>query len=360
MDAFLAAWAREAHALISQSGATSVALMVATACALTVAALFVALSSSASGNHSTTAQSLFSAYVSLGRIRNLLCSPCDRARGRYPQAITCQIPFFRSLSDVFTFIWGYKTEGLFVEIGGYDGESFSNTSCLADMGWRGAYAEPIPSFAAACKARHAGNAGVVVHQSCVGEVDGAQVTISTAGPFSSAVADEVSTVSTSSLNGMLEALGWAHTDKANASVTCTTVSLDSFMRRNVGVLPPAAAGGSRRRGSTSSASRKGMPVEAAQGPASPSGGLGPVDLLVIDVEGLEWPILRSFALSAWRPGVVIIEIQELQARYRGNARVQADAAALFDYFAAAGYGILYKDVVNTVFVHRDLPIVGGA
>jgi hypothetical protein len=83
-------------------------------------------------------------------------------------------------------------------------------------------------------------------------------------------------------------------------------------------------------------------------------------LLVIDVEGLEWPILKTFPIAAWKPHVVIIEIQELQARYRQNGRVQADASALFDYFRAAGYAVLYKDVVNTVFVHRDFPIAGGA
>ncbi len=49
----------------------------------------------------------------------------------------------------------------------------------------------------------------------------------------------------------------------------------------------------------------------------------------------------------------------MQARYAGSARAQADAAAIFAKFAAAGYGIAYKDVVNTVFVHRSVPMVGG-
>ena len=81
---------------------------------------------------------------------------------------------------------------------------------------------------------------------------------------------------------------------------------------------------------------------------------------VIDTEGFEWPILSTFPLAHWKPKLVIVEVQELQARYRNNARVQADAAALFAKFAAAGYSILYKDVVNTVFKHESCECVGGA
>jgi hypothetical protein len=80
---------------------------------------------------------------------------------------------------------------------------------------------------------------------------------------------------------------------------------------------------------------------------------------VVDTEGFEWPILKNFDLASWAPKLVIVEVQELQARYRGNARVQADAAALFAKFSASGYSILYKDVVNTVFIHKSIHCVGG-
>ncbi len=78
------------------------------------------------------------------------------------------------------------------------------------------------------------------------------------------------------------------------------------------------------------------------------------------MEGFELPVLSGFNLAKWAPKLVIVEIQELQARYRDNKRVHADAAALFSTFAAAGYAILYKDVVNTIFIHRDCHCVGGA
>ena len=75
---------------------------------------------------------------------------------------------------------------------------------------------------------------------------------------------------------------------------------------------------------------------------------------------MEWPILSAFNINAYLPKLVIAEIQEKQARYRGNKRVQDDAVAIEKYFAAAGYSILYRDMVNTIFIHRDVPCVGGA
>jgi hypothetical protein len=86
----------------------------------------------------------------------------------------------------------------------------------------------------------------------------------------------------------------------------------------------------------------------------------PIYSQVIDTEGFETPILRSFDLALWAPKLVIVEVQELQARYQGNARVQKDAAELQAKFAQAGYSIVYKDVVNTIYKHAATQCVGGS
>lgn len=57
---------------------------------------------------------------------------------------------------------------------------------FADMGWRGHYLEPIPQYAALCRHRHSSNPKVSVHNVCAGEKDGVPVSLSAAGPFSSA------------------------------------------------------------------------------------------------------------------------------------------------------------------------------
>ena len=185
-SAVLAAW----RAALSEPSLPSSLLLSTALVAIVAVALVAAVFGSAGGGGgarpATCAGRLFDTYVRCGRMRNLLCSPCDRAGKRYPLANTCQVPHFRSLSDIYTFVFGYKTGGLFVEVGAFDGESFSNTSGLADLGWRGHYLEPIPAYADACRARHAANPKVTVHTVCAGEKDGEAVELSAAGPFSSA------------------------------------------------------------------------------------------------------------------------------------------------------------------------------
>ena len=221
------------------------------------------------GNKGSSAQAVFSLWVRLGRLRNLLCSSCDRAASRYPLANTCQVPFFGSLSDVYTFVFGYKKAGLCVEVGAYDGESFSNTSGLADMGWAGHYLEPIPQYAAAAAARHAGNAPRVrVHTVAVGERDGEVIRLSTAGPFTSASRDEIDAVAASGLHKTLNALGWGH---GEGEVTATTVSLNSFFAQQ-GLSPGGVdvlVRGSGRRAGSQGPRRAPLPPTCAPPPLTP-------------------------------------------------------------------------------------------
>jgi hypothetical protein len=322
------------------------------------------------GGGGSVAGAGFALVLLATRARNALCLGCDRAARRYQSPPFCQVPHVASLHDVLAFALGFRADGLFVEVGAYDGESFSNTAGLADLGWRGHYLEPIPRYAAACAARHAASvrAGRVrVHTVCAGERDGETVTLSTAGPFTSAVPDEIASVAGSKLNETLQQLGWTHGGAGAAAAPEAS---------------GAPAGARRRRASGSaaatSAAGAAAPPSAAPTPGSsaeqvvattvcldsflkaqgvPAGGA--IDVLVVDVEGLELPILRGFSLARFRPKVCIVEIQEMNRRFRANARAQADAAALFAMFAAAGYSILYKDMINTVFVHKSVECVGG-
>jgi hypothetical protein len=165
------------------------------------------------GGGGSVAGAGFALVLLATRARNALCLGCDRAAQRYRSPPFCQVPHVASLHDVLAFALGFRSDGLFVEVGAYDGESFSNTAGLADLGWRGHYLEPIPRYAAACAARHAASvrAGRVrVHTVCAGERDGETVTLSTAGPFTSAVPDEIASVAGSKLNETLQQLGWTH------------------------------------------------------------------------------------------------------------------------------------------------------
>jgi len=52
----------------------------------------------------------------------------------YTLSLTCQIP---ELDKIYSKYFGKDTNRVFVEVGAFDGESVSNTSCLADAGWKG-------------------------------------------------------------------------------------------------------------------------------------------------------------------------------------------------------------------------------
>lgn len=323
---------------------------------------------SAGAGHSSLGQSIFSLMIALSRARNFLFFHFDRLRGIYQYPSSCQIPHVHNLHDVLHFIFGYKTSGLFVEVGAYDGESFSNTSGLADLGWNGHYLEPIPKFAKACARRHVWNPNIKVHQVCAGEMDGEIVTLSTAGPFTSAVQDEIESLAASKLNSTLKTLGWDHRAEATSSVTASSSSSSS-----------SSSSAKKRKGSTAS-SIKTLNVVPTVSSNSDLNAVtvsastitlnsffkqanipdkGEIDLLIVDVEGFELPILKNFSLAQYRPKVAIVEIQEMQKRYKSNERVQKDARSIFDLFAKAGYQILYKDMVNTVFVHESVECAGG-
>jgi len=333
----------------------------------------------------SAAGAAFALAVLWTRARNALCGACDRRARRYQSPPLCQVPHVSSLHDVLAFALGYRERGLFVEVGAYDGESFSNTAGLADLGWSGHYLEPIPKYAAACAARHAASvrAGrVKVHTACAGERDGETVRLSTAGPFTSAVADEIASVAGSKLNDTLRQLGWTHggvpAAPAAASATAAAAAPAAEAAAGGGARKrraSAGAGGAKASGAAADATAATAAANTSSDDESvvvaktvcldtfmrqqgvPAGGA--IDVLVVDVEGLELPILRGFSLARFRPKLCIVEIQELNKRFRDNARAQADAAALFAMFKAAGYSILYKDMINTVFVHESVECVGG-
>ena len=57
-------------------------------------------------------------------------------------------------------LFGYKTDGFFIEIGAYDGLYLSNSYFFEQLGWRGLLVEPLPEKAAACRRNRPGGGGL--------------------------------------------------------------------------------------------------------------------------------------------------------------------------------------------------------
>lgn len=80
--------------------------------------------------------------------------------------------------------FGLINNGIFVEIGAYDGEYVSNTSFLVDLGWYGHYIEPVPEYFDKCKMRYANNLNTQIYNMAIGD-SSEPVSINVSGVLSS-------------------------------------------------------------------------------------------------------------------------------------------------------------------------------
>jgi len=230
--------------------------------------------------------------------------PATNPTSFYSVSKTCQIP---RLSMLYERYFGCCTNGCFVEIGAYDGESFSNTSGLADAGWRGYYVEPVPDFADKCRIRHSTNKNVKVDQLAIANAR-KSVTMHVAGPLSTADGN---------MKSLFCSLEWARSYfSREVEISVEAIPLDEYLREN----------------------------------AIPEG----FELLSVDVEGFEWEVLRNFPMGRWKPRMVIIELHDHNDDYLG---IRQQCNSLVEYFEDNAYRVIYKDFTNTVYVRKDTAAV---
>ena len=215
----------------------------------------------------------------------------------YAQPRACQLPVLGGLYEI---LFGERRDGTFVEVGAYDGETYSNTSCLADLGWRGLYIEPIPASCERCRQRHAANSRVAVLQCAIGAEDGT-ATVWQNGPCSTLSDDE-------------HALNMREGVVLEAEIQRLEVPL----RRLDGVLE-----------------------EAAIAPG--------FELLVVDVDGSEEAVFAGLNLARWRPRFLLVELVEDSPHFAGAPDLIAAARRVREHIAGQGYGEVYRDCANTIF-----------
>lgn len=216
-------------------------------------------------------------------------------RLRYWPPPSCQIT---TLPAIYEVVFGYRTHGRFLEIGAFDGESYSNSCFLADIGWEGTYVEPVPAHAAACRVRHRHNRVKIV-EAAIGDAAG-HAEISIAGSQSTLSAAHIAASSQ---------LDWGRGQHVGTTAIVT-------------VITPA------------------MLLEQV--------GPGPLDLMVIDVEGLEWPIIRAFDWSICRPHLLIVETREHDMNF--PAAMRDDSASASAHLRANGYRTLAHEAGNDLMI----------
>lgn len=218
----------------------------------------------------------------------------------YSPSSTCQI----SCLDVYyRSYFGETQNGCFIEIGAFDGEAFSNTSCLADLGWKGFYIEPVPQYYNACKQRHARNPNVTVSQLAIGSTS-EEIEIYLGGPLST---------SDKRARDSFESLDWAKDTLSSKTVVAEQILLEDYLLQH-GIKPQ-------------------------------------FDLMVIDIEGSEWDALRNWDISKWMPKMVIIELHDQSLDY---PLLKESCQKVVGYFERHNYKIVYKDLTNTIYISPEL------
>ncbi|MFD2263877.1 FkbM family methyltransferase [Lacibacterium aquatile] len=216
----------------------------------------------------------------------------------YRPPYNCQIP---NLSVIYEHLFGQKRDGIFFETGAYDGDSFSNTSFLADLGWRGVYLEPVREFFELCRNRHRHNAGVTVLQGAAGK-DFGQLTLDLA---------MMSTTSVPELLEEIRMLYYAQSLFANERQSAWQFPLNFVLEQQK--FPQV------------------------------------FDLLVLDVEGSEYDALLGLDLDRWQPGVIVIELLDRHPDFARNAAL-VEVGVKCRELLEQRYTEIYFDPGNSIFV----------
>lgn len=218
----------------------------------------------------------------------------------YVQDPTCQIPYLGFLYET---VFGKKSSGCVIEVGAYDGQYLSNSSCLIEKNWSGVLIEPVPHLAEACRIRYSKNENVVVCELAIGSTSGkSQITyMDTMSSMSSALTEEYKTKR------------WANESlRMSRELDIIVDTLNNVLELN-GISPE-------------------------------------FEVLIVDVEGMESEVFNGFALDFWKPKMLIVELSDFHPDLKTG---REDSHRLYQEILLADYYVIYKDHINTIFVHRD-------
>lgn len=219
---------------------------------------------------------------------------------------TTQHTEFTSLDLFLEEIIGLKTDGYFIEIGAFDGQTNSKTAKLADIGWSGLYVEPIAEYAQQCQQRHVNNK-VKVMQAAIGDADEKRIMFK---------------------SGLPSTLVASNKDHLEAYANQRSFSFQ-FKEELVEVLSWQS-------------------LEKHFTSLSP-------DLFVLDAEGYDLKILESIDFSRFQPKIICTEVFPETTEFM-HPDVLSEGKQVTSLLQKAGYHIWLTEAHNILFVKgRPLP-----
>lgn len=213
------------------------------------------------------------------------------------------------LHNIFNEVFGYKKNGIFIEVGANDGKTGSFTFNLGKLGWKGINSEPIPRLHALCCENTKDFKNVINLQTAIGEKE-TQMDIIDAGTLS--------TMDVKTLNLYLKT-AWSKPHFKNPVKHKVNVeTLDNVIERHL------------------------SEEECKQ-----------IDVFVLDVEGFEESVLKGFNIEKYAPKIIIIEISDQHQSFINNKDIMIKFKNLREYFKQQNYKLLVNDVVDNVYVRND-------
>lgn len=218
----------------------------------------------------------------------------------YEAGPSCQLPNFSELLEQYI---GFKANGRFVEVGAYDGKEWSNTYGLAQIGWRGICFEPNPESFSLLEFNHRRHPNIICAHCAIGR-ENKKTKLFLGGSVSTAFEEVVETYNR---------IPW---------LRVAGLSVEKFVEVEMREL--------------------GGMLSALEWEPD-------FDLLTIDAEGAEIDILETFDFDYWRPTMLIIETHELHE----EKLLSCKAELIFDIVSSKGYGKVYADTINSVYVREE-------
>lgn len=78
------------------------------------------------------------------------------------------------------------------------------------------------------------------------------------------------------------------------------------------------------------------------------------DVLVVDVEGKEAEVFKTFELDEWKPKMLIVELEDGHHSFQKYEGLIKEIKGLREYIKSKGYVEVFRDYINTVFVREEL------
>ncbi|MFN0131828.1 MAG: FkbM family methyltransferase [Phycisphaerales bacterium] len=190
-----------------------------------------------------------------------------------------------------------KRGGFFIEVGAYDGYTYSVTFAFEQAGWTGLLVEPLPARFEACRDRRPRSRVVNAALSVRGSTGTAT--------FHHIASDKKHYEASSYLDAGTQRRRHMRPPKGNVqTVTVPLTTMDNLLAEHA----------------------------------------GPIDFVVLDVEGHELSLLDGFDLDRFKPAVLMVEDQSM-----------GRDPELHDYLAKRGYEHVMWLSYNRVMIRRDRP-----